>query len=220
MSARRFRPWPTLAVVFALAACSGSTSGTVASQGASQGASRGASPSAERSVPSAAQGSTASAGQGRVNPSAAGRATCSALPAASAARLLGVSVTATTRDVRANSASRREEDGCTHATASGQKVGYLVWTLATKGGRADVVAALPQPRTGVTTFDPRLGDVSAGAVMAMGPLSLAQVNVVRGTRLVQVTVLAQGTASAGHGSAREIAVAAARTVLTATGGAG
>jgi hypothetical protein len=109
---------------------------------------------------------------------------------------LGADTGAGTKDLRKNEASRAQIDGCSYTAKDGSRLTYLVWALATADAKDVVREALPPTKMGARGFDPRIGKVSAGAVVVMGPMAVAQVNVVSGARLVQVTVIGKDAAHA------------------------
>jgi hypothetical protein len=212
------------AVSVLLAGCSSQSAATpsgTAGAASSQSAAGTSSPTAS-SGSSAAGPATASA-TGSAGASAAGATTSPAAPQPSptfaacalvgrsaAASALGTDVQAGAADVRGATAGLVQTDGCVYAGEAGRRVSYLAWSLVQAPGKAVVRRGLPPAAVGAKPFDPKLGEVSAGAVLGRGPTAVAQVNVAVRGRLVQVTVTGPDAAEA-----RAAAVAAARTAVAA-----
>ncbi|HEX2810639.1 MAG TPA: hypothetical protein VHN80_31130 [Kineosporiaceae bacterium] len=136
-----------------------------------------------------------------------GVATCKLLPARRAQALLGGRVGAGTKDRRTNQPGRRQLDGCSYSNTTGTHLGFLVWQV-TAPDKATVLNPLPPAQMGAKHFDPKIGDLSAGAVLTTGPMTVAQVNALRKGRLVQVSVTAANAARA-----KTLATSAARTIV-------
>jgi len=193
-----------------LAGCSGGSSGGAATSAANSSgpsaSTKAASGSASPGSPtSAAPRSTVATTRPAPVPSK-GVASCTALPASRVARLLGATVAAGIPDHRAGADGRRQLEGCSYTGAGGLRLDYVIWRLSTNGTAALVQQGLPPAITGAVRFAPGVGTQSAGAVVAVGPVSTAQVNAVRRARLVQVSASA-ATAAAARSAATEAAAA-------------
>jgi hypothetical protein len=136
-----------------------------------------------------------------------GVATCKMLTSHQAQQILGGSVGAGSKDRRKDDPGRKQLDGCAYIGTGGTRLAYLVWQTTSASGKTSVTSALPATQMGARRFNPKVGDLSAGAVVSAGPMTIAQVNAERKGRLVQVTV----TGSSAR--AETAAIAAARSLI-------
>jgi hypothetical protein len=118
------------------------------------------------------------------------------LPVKRARSVLGDVAGAGRKDLRKNEASRSQLDGCSYVSKDGTHLSYLVWEVPTSGSEAIVSEGLPPAKSGARSFDPKVGRLSAGAVLVTGPMAVAQVNVLSKGWLVQVSVTAKDSATA------------------------
>jgi hypothetical protein len=184
--APRFRAGAALVAVLALTGCGSPSDGPVA-----------AAPAAPAASPPAATTSPAMTNVGNtspLSPEAAkaairpnGVATCGLLSAAAVRGYLGGNVAAGIKDLRQNEAARLQVDACSFTSSAGAQLSYAVWRLLRIGDQATVEESLPSEMIGAVRCTPKLGRCSAGAVLATGPITVAQVNALDGNRLVLVT---------------------------------
>jgi hypothetical protein len=194
-----------LPLILATACSSGSSTHGSAATGSAAAAAAKASAAAGRSpLPVSSQAAAAAA---RPN----GTATCRMLPARRAQALIGGKVAAGVKDRRKQDAGRRQLDGCAYSNSSVMRLSYLVWQVTSKTSKGTVANQLPASPTGTGRFNPKVGDLSAGALVKAGPTTtVAQVNALRKGRLVEVTVTGPNTQRA-----QAAATSAARTMIGA-----
>lgn len=215
----RTGPWRVggAAALFAVVSLAGCSSGSSASSSGATAAGGGPAPAAGSTGGSTAPAATP-AGQTTAQPAPAAAATgnhCATIDLAAATALLG----GNPRQLPAAAAGTGDDepgvkitklDGCSY-TGSDPSLGYDVNQFDGMGPVTSFIAAAKAQlaaQPGVTPFDVSLGDQAVGFTVAIGPKTMARIEVAKGTSTVAVAVTGSDPAKA-----KAVAIEAATRLL-------